>query len=483
MGLRSVVAITCAPAGSGKSYVRCARFLVEEFLPEREGVHYSNFPLGQVPAHHAFPPEREGQTFIERIADAVAKKTGKAAADYERRIVTIPDETLERWRDGTSGPWETFHDVELTGAHIAIDEVHVYCGAKHPKPIRQKWQAWLGEIRHRGATVELISQHENKIATELVYEAGAKISLVKLDDERDPFFGILLGDWYELRAKFITGEYTACVMEIEKRDVDGKWRENNRRRFWLRPEFFRFYDSFSAPQSGSGQGSSTPAREFQKRTAAGLVRWFVVRNLVPLFSRMGMALFVVWLVCGGGSMILDRFLGATRAIAEKNQAATKTPPKDPGRIYANGVRVTHDGQVFAKDGTKIGADGKAIAKQARPTLPSPALPRSAERIAAREAVKMWNEPPPPEEVRAWDVVLMTPEEAVTRCGVVLTPGVKANDGPYRGQVVERLDYANRSVHLKDGRVLRLVRPADSERVPVARARPVPPVAPAVRNVR
>ena len=49
MATRSVVTCTVGAAGSGKSFRRCAHFIVNEFLPEHDGVHWSNFPLAWSP--------------------------------------------------------------------------------------------------------------------------------------------------------------------------------------------------------------------------------------------------------------------------------------------------------------------------------------------------------------------------------------------------------------------------------------------------
>jgi hypothetical protein len=121
MGARSVITLTTGPAGSGKTYVRCARFLVDEWLPERSGVHYSNFPV-----------------FREKVAEFVAKKLGKTAEEYLDRIQIIPESVLNGWVSGQSGPWDYFKDKNLDGCHIAIDECHNFCGAKTHHRVRQR---------------------------------------------------------------------------------------------------------------------------------------------------------------------------------------------------------------------------------------------------------------------------------------------------------------------------------------------------------
>jgi len=314
MGARSVITLTTGPAGSGKTYVRCARFLVDEWLPERKGIHYSNFPV-----------------FRDKAAEFVARKLNKTTDEFLDRIQIIPESVLNTWLNGQSGPWDYFRDKNLEGCHVAIDECHNFCGAKTNHKVRQQWQAWLGEIRHQGATVEFLSQSPEKVAREIHYEAGLRLSLVNSEDRRDPFLGILLGDWYELKAAFITKQYETVVWEVERRNVDGKWVEQNKRVFTLDPLYFQFYDSFSRPVQG-GEKASGQQREFQKRSRSGLIWWFFKRNPWPILSRAFMTGGFVYLCSGGSSTLLSAMVHTFEAAGKSNTvkppvAAKSTEPK------------------------------------------------------------------------------------------------------------------------------------------------------------
>ena len=172
MGLLSVITFTTGVAGCGKSFRRCAHFLVNEFLKEPGGVHYSNFPV-----------------FRDVLASEMHKRTGRPEQEFLDRVQVIPQDEIKRWEksNGVWGPWTYFEDIDLCHAHIAIDEIHNYCGTNTPRKVRQKWQEWLGEIRHRGCTVEFISQAPQKVAKEIHHEAGVRLSLTSQDTERDPF--------------------------------------------------------------------------------------------------------------------------------------------------------------------------------------------------------------------------------------------------------------------------------------------------------
>lgn len=311
MGARSVITLTTGPAGSGKTYVRCARFLVDEWLPERKGIHYSNFPV-----------------FREKVSAFVARKLNQAADELLDRVQIIPDSVLNTWLNGQSGPWDYFRDKNLEGCHIAIDECHNFCGAKTNHKIRQQWQAWLGEIRHQGATVEFLSQSPEKVAREIHYEAGLRLSLVNSEDRRDPFLGILLGDWYELKAAFVTKQYETVVWEVERRNVDGKWVEQNKRVFTLDPIYFEFYDSFSRPVQG-GEKASGQQREFQKRSKSALVWWFLKRNPWPILSRVLMIGGFVYICTGGSSTLLNAMVHTFEVAGKNNTGKPPVAPKKP----------------------------------------------------------------------------------------------------------------------------------------------------------
>lgn len=489
MGLRATTLLTTAPAGSGKSYVRCARFLVDEFLRETDGVHISNFPIGLVPAHHPHPPAYEGETFIDRIAEAVAKVRKCDPQTIKDRLEIIPEEILSTWRDESSGPWEYFADQDLSGAHIAIDEIHNYCGSKASRAHKGKWSKWLGEIRHRGATVEMISQHESKIASEIKHEAGGLIQVVKKDDELDPLFGIHLGDWYELRAKFLTGKYTSCVAQIEKRDEAGKWKVNSVRRWWMTPDYFRFYDSHNAPQSGSGAGVASPKKEFEKRSAVGLLRWFVFRNLPQVFTRALMVGVFSWLVIFGGLTTMLKGFVATMGKFTKGKTAVVQKAEEPEAVAPLKAEVKPTSSV------------NIAPLPGAPPIPAQAVERS-ELQRANEALQKANERAAEAEKavkNSFSIGLMTQNEISFRGGYTYGLGQTIDFGPYEGRSIVLIDWPRRAARLNDGTWLRMAVAIETAPDPVGTAErkrdrlsvpggpkkelPVEAVKPAVGDVR
>ena len=202
MRLDATVCYTVGEPGSGKTYRRCAVFLGDQFLPNTDGHVFTNYPIK-----------------LENMAEHVAagrKHTGQQIKD---RIHIIDEDTLKRWMRGVSGPWEYFADKKTDGALIAIDEIHNYCSRYHKKDHKQKWEEWLGEVRHMGAQVEVVTQDPDKCDALIQRHAGIRRWLQKDEHRTDPFLKIPMKAWYELIAKFFTGVYKPWNWEIEQRRV------------------------------------------------------------------------------------------------------------------------------------------------------------------------------------------------------------------------------------------------------------------------
>lgn len=428
MTQRSTVMITTAPAGSGKTYVRGPRFLCDEFLREGEGVHYSNLPL------HV---DKIG-VFMERLTG------GKLTAEKaESRLFRIPESEIDLWMKEQSGPWEYFAEADLQAAHIAIDECHNVCGSKHSTGHRKRWGEWLGEIRHRGATVELISQDPDKIAREVQLEAAKRLVLMNGEERRDPWFKVLMGDWYELRAGFITGEYTAKVWCFEKRKVDGSWVESHKKTFAMEPEYFELYDSYSRPHGG-GKKAEAPDREFQRRTKAGLLAWFLRRNSGQVLWRLAAVLFLVWVCFGGGALILMGALqsklssmapGGKKRVEEQQQKEPEAaaierlaalPPDELQHVVGSLQRQVSD---LRNERTALSQMADELTHE---------FGKLAEKVGESFTLEMVNE----------DAVQF-------RNGYRYSVGEKIDWGPYEGRKLVAVDWKRRTARLDDGSLLRL----------------------------
>jgi len=399
---RHTTQLLTAPAGTGKSYM-VTRDLVDEFLPSGSGVVFCNMPYGLVPESHSSPPEYLGETFAERIGAYVARKYGGDAEDIAARIEIIPDDVLKSWmRDGGddySGPWEYFEGVELSNALIIIDEAHNFCGRTHGKDKKRRWMEFCGELRHRGhSCIQFVTQSPNKLAKEIIDEAGKRQALVDAEEERDPWFGIQMFYWYELRAK-IFGTYRSCFVRLDLRDVDGKKTQSHVKRVPRLQEIFALYDSFNATAGGDAGSAGEQKREYEKRGWLSFLWWFCSRNASSFFK----PIIVVSLI------YLSLFHGR----------------------QAFGVFTKYVGSAVAPK--SVAQDKPGIAE----SVPVVGVARVEEEVA--------------EEVTPlWVLRVVTPDTATFNDGVVLSLGSDVVGGDFDGYVVEDIDFAARSVALFDG---------------------------------
>lgn len=439
--MASTVVLTTGVAGTGKSYRRAA-VEIFRFLLEENGNYWSNFPL-----------------YADKIARECSQRSGKPAEGFLRRIKTIPKVELDSWelsfdrRDAhkSRGPFTYFKPIpyeiwqsgdlsklphgwagkdypdtivkfidekgqamagiDLTGAHVAIDECHNFCKASGstPKHQRELWGAWLGEIRHIGATVEFLTQSPHKLAPEIRNEAEVRIDLLNVEAERDPFFKIRMSDWYELKASF-SGNYEAKVQMLEKRCIDGRWVNQHSEFFTRDPFYFQFYNSYNKPQAG-GVNASGKLHEFQKRSKASLVCWFIKRNLWPVGSRVSTALFICW-VCflGGGKVLFEKFVNSLEVVTTSN---TPEQIEKPSMVKTN--------------------------------IPAEPAKRPAAIVPPKVPDSLQSQPPPKKKP-SFFMVMMTPTSVSFNDRNCYNIGEKIASGPLVGQRILNIDFKRRKVH-------------------------------------
>eukprot|EP00392_Amoebophrya_sp_AT5.2_P018640 g19218.t1 len=450
MATRSVVTCTVGPAGSGKSFRRCAHFIINEFLPEHDGVHWSNFPLGKVPEDHTVPPEYDGETFSDRIANRAAAMHGLDEEQLHERIKMIPEDELKRWERGESGPWEFFEGKNLQDAHIAIDEIHNFLDPQAKAEEKRKWRQWLGEIRHQGATVEFISQSDQKIAIELRRESALLIELQNTETLKDPIFKIELGDWYELRA-MILRRYNSGVQETVSRSaVKGRGARVGRKYFPLDPWYFQFYDSYSKPQKGGNKGRAQ-RRQWQRRSPPGLLAWFVARNMPKLAPRVAIAGVMVWIL----------FFGGGRTIM--NQAFTRA--QTWGAETAKGVGDAYGSDGSAQPSAEVVEASATMSQALESDDEAQILAELFERLRVRyNALDERHRRLQDEHEQLLDqvrdmsaLVAVTANSVTLRSGYTYGIGEVIDYGEYRGRKLVAINQARRTATLDNNTVLRLMR--------------------------
>jgi hypothetical protein len=281
----AVIRFRVGAPGSGKTYSFIWEIL-NEWITTNGGPIITNLPL-RIPEIEAFCAEK-----------------GIICPP----IHIIPKQELDLWDvSGGMSPLNYFADKEIAGAWIIIDEVHHFVSKDHKQSIVLQWQKWLGEIRHTGAQVDLCSQHEDKVAKPIRDHAAIRIELVNAEDRRDPYCGIRLWDWYQLKAK-ANGSWRPSVWRNEAQKVFGRWKITKTDVIPLQDVYFKLYDSYSAPVAGGAAGRQK--LPWEVATWPQLIRWFIWRNIWQLFSRFFLIGVIFFLLCGGGKLIIDGFMYA-----------------------------------------------------------------------------------------------------------------------------------------------------------------------------
>jgi hypothetical protein len=423
----AVTEFTSAPAGTGKTAMRGARFTAEWLLPHTQLTLYTNFPLN-----------------VEAIADYVIQRhPDMVRSRLIDRIKFIPSDVLKSWSLGESGIEDYFGNIDLDGCRVAIDEVHTYVNAQTPGKIVQQWKTFLGTLRHRGCEFECLSQNESKVHKAIKDEAGERRCLFNSENKSDFLFGIKMEDWYELRAK-LTGRYQPWIFETIHVEVLGKWREDENRRavYQLRPELFPLFDSYSAPHQG-GNKAKGKVREYQQRSFAGLLLWFMRRNFFRVAIRCLVALTVAWLCFGGGMVSsINWFLASMERTKPAAAVSTSSPPAQTQQSVSSSESTENTANP-AGDAYQV----KSVEDEQRAVIAQLKM-QVAERDKELDRVRT-------ESARFAEIVSLFGQQVTLRSGVTVDVGEQIPIGPLKGRTIKGVNHAKRRVILDDGSVLPL----------------------------
>lgn len=434
MASKTVVMTTTGAAGTGKSYARASRFLIDDFLPDYSGHHWSNFPIN-----------------IDAMAELAQRKRGVDPDQTRERVHVIPPEELLRWENHhvtaeslkaaanngedlpIYGPWDFFADKQLDRTHIAIDEVHVYCGRNKTKRIREKWQLWLGDIRHAGATVEFLSQSPMKVAKEIDYETAVRFEFVSAAHRRDPILKIPLSDWYELLACIIR-RWHETIIAHEFIQEKGRWRHNHSHAWRLDPEYFPAYDSFNKTREG-GKAGQGELKQWQKRSRAGVFLWFFLRHPWRILGWSIFFAFCIWLLAGGGGILMHHAFNTV------------------GQGFIPAMKKNQSGD-------KPGAQGNAQMSphpesEQQVVTTQPVYRDSPETLHQLQQLQQQVETSRRDELARWSIILMTPDALTFRSGYTYHIEQPIDFGPYKGRMITEIDYDRRIANLDDGTILRM----------------------------
>jgi len=431
MAKRQTLSLRFGVAGSGKTYSAVCD-VVYEWAPYETGKLITNLPL-----------------FVDKIADFVKAdvatiqriKPEAARQAVVDRIHIIPHDEMARWSSGESGPWEYLHGADIRGCHLVIDEFHNFGGVAHDKDHIAKWMQFFGELRHRGATCEIMSQDIGKVADAVIKEAGYRVEITPLEEMPDPFFRIRLGDYFQVFARWMSrknkpGEYLGGAFESQKRRDDRRWVKVKQQRWFYRNSRFALYDSFSKPHADQAATSGRPMMEWERLSRFGILKWFVRRNAVQAGLAVLFVCFLCFLSMGGLSWGMKEFLRTGMALAGGKKPTPAELVEGDDSAYKHEQDALHQ-QPMIRRINELERDNKAL-KDANSGL------YHANLVNVNRLL--------------WYTTLsaMQPDRVITRAGTVLKLNAVITDGgPYNGLRLTSIDWDNSLAQLSNGVVLRL----------------------------
>lgn len=439
MAKGAIIILTTGEPGVGKTYVRCARFLVDRFLIDTAsqinkktgvktiaGRHISNFPV-----------------YPDIVAETVSKKLKCSIDDVKQRIEIIPQDVLEYWTQELSGPWEYFKDFDLQCCHIAIDEIHEFVNKKSSRDYLKKWADWLAQIRHRGCTIEFLTQALNQVPSVITDRAGIRLELVSMATRRDPFFSIPMTDWYEIRA-MIQGKYNHSVLECEfKKGVFGFHRRpNHQRKFSLDDKYFKYYNSFSRGITDGGEEKQQEIKqlyEFEKRSSFGLLKWFLYRNLFHFLPRIFIVVLVVWLCFFGGlTKLINGFVFGLTKVSKSQSSISSSNSK------VNTITDTSRSEVVIERKQQI----TTIVKSDTEKLLDELKKREEELGKMQKQLDEFKD-----KKENYRIVFISDDYVIFSNNLKAKVNYEFIQGVFQGKKIDSIDFENRSVVLSDSSII------------------------------
>lgn len=423
MPARAQTTFTTGESGSGKSLIRCAHFLVDEFLPDEVGVHYSNFPIN-------FPK--------------LAEVMGWSEEQLRERVQLIPADELIKWRDGNSGPWEYWAGVNFKGAHIALDEAHRYCGTSHPKRHIDAWMEFCGHVRHQGGTVEFVSQNRAKLSKKVVDECGVWIDVVSPLRRKEPFSGATWYDTLQVASKLL-GRQVGLSFELRHSKGSGTktWNLETMISHWHNAKYFSVYDSYNVVHlegQGDGQGAEIrrPKEPWERFSLPYLLVWYFARNALPLGLRLVGISLLVWAFAFNG------IGSAVSTVLNAGMQSSAKLAKQSGKDYTAQPERTKP----------------VVSGEPEPTLAAPynKAANSKELAALREehgVLASEIDVMKTELERRSVLTAVLGENAYFGDGNVYKVGDHINEGIHRGEFIREVNSKAGRVRLSNGLVLRL----------------------------
>lgn len=441
MATESIISATFGVPGSGKTYSR-VRFLVEDFLINNPaGMFITNIPLN-----------------IDVISDYISPLIHVSPEDVAARLHIIPDDELIMWekmnllenRDLASfadnfPPAVYLQQFNLEGAHIAIDEFHKYFSKKGPKLLKKMWNDWFAEIRKTGCVFEAVTQSYGQMSDEFLDKCASRLELVNHSELRDPFFGVRMGDWYELRAGLFNRPVIQRITERETMRAASNsgrvvWKLVRSRSYNLSAEFFKFYNSFRN-YTGTSAERRSPSQIYGRK----IIIWFLRRNFLSVFSRVLLASIVAWFLLGGGfQLMLLSFFRVFGRVGDSNSSLTS-------HAYSSTEKKVN--VVKTSDSSFLPRKLPPGSSNLNPNFRSSGSDSQVTSAADSKVVFSDDSKDLKSSFLSYCPALFWDDFCVLRNGMQVNVGFVFKKGVFNGKKIISFDKSNRSICLDDGTVL------------------------------
>lgn len=358
--MAATLTITAGPGGTGKSY-KAVHDTLTKHWPEGRRV-ITNIPMYPDKMREYYGKDSPGVTVFEVPASWKNLDLDGAPAS------------------SLSGPWNfELFEGDISNTVIIIDEAHNFIRNKqHAK----RWGVWIGEIRHRGARVELLTQATAKLPTEILREAQDVLLLSSMNRVQEPITGLRMGDLYQIVAKIQRRPCRITRVTTEERN-GRRTRTVDKELIRLKPEIFALYNSYNAPEAGGQAGKETEV--WERRSLPWLIFAAFANSTWPVLIRVvGVGVFV-WLFPMGGASKFFKGITTSVAGAIGSSGRAASSPSSP-----SGSLVEVAGDAPPDTGSLVpGLQTRLVALGSDPTMPvmfSHGVGRVGERIPGMSCV-------------------------------------------------------------------------------------------------
>lgn len=443
MSVEGVFSITLGQMGVGKSYTR-VHAIVSQMLLD---------------------PQLKICTNIDLNFDAIAEyasRVHKMEPDVVRsRLELIPQDVARKWRLQSSGPWDYFSGRDTQGMHLILDESHEMVSRHHHKTHVAKWLEFIRTIRHRGATVEFLTQTDADFPEPLKKVCAKRFYVTDGSAWRDPITTIPLGDWQQLWCRWGNRPYIPWIMRTEKVLLDNKWISNDVAWYRREPWVFKLYNSHQETADGeSGERRKDPHEIYGDW---GILRWFLRRNWTRLvFNRNAWIMAVLLLFASGnGTPIIKAFTTEGQRImtASIPKADATYLKKDRGKQTKKVVQKMNLDQMSPQQQLEIIKPEyqRLLSAQVNHSGEVAAITMERDRVQrlyleALSTLDAYYK----EADKSSKLKMLTPGSIVMESGEEIFTGDVILDGVYKGERLVSINYQRRRAEFASGLILRMV---------------------------